>query len=387
MEQHENKFFELYGKIIAQDGVTPIPMALFRYQKELRLDCTELVFICYVMTYRWTAGDPYPSIKKMAIATGISEKTLHNYKSSLVSKNYLRLVKRSDPRKGNMSNGYDFSPLLETLEKIILSKSGEDPVRASLLVDEERRENGSIRSKKHKDGGKAFINKARELSEGSCGDELSTLSTLSTKAVETSLEPPAVKITVPPTVKSTAPPTVKITEGVSQEIQEHPAVNFTAAPLSNLQRQLTPSTDELNKKDLLSHPSIYSFSHSNKDDKSTPCGKNTGENNDAAAQIREALQYAGFAGTPLATDLLKEHPLLLIREALKKAVLGGIYRLDYVIGTLNKWAEKGFSTVEEVEEEARAERYRRTSPWPSPGSQRPTGSKPGTSRTYERRYT
>lgn len=384
MEQHENKFFELYGKVISQDGVTPIPMALFRYQKELRLDCTELVFICYVMTYRWTAGDPYPSIKKMAIATGISEKTLHSYKSSLVSKNYLRLVKRSDPQKGNMSNGYDFTPLLETLEKIILSKSGEeDPVKASLLVDEECRGNGNIGRTKHKDEGKAFVNKARELFEveGSCEEGLSTLST---KPVENSLAPPTVKITVPPTVKSTAPPAVKITEGVSQGIPEHPTVNFTVAPLSNLQRPLTPSTDELNKKDLFIHSSIHSFSQSNNDDKSTPCGKSTGENNDTAAQIREALQYAGFAGTPLETDSLKEHPLLLIREALKKAVLGGIYRLDYVIGTLNKWAEKGFSTVEEVEEEARAERYRRTSPWPSPSRQRPTGSKP---RTYERRYT
>lgn len=349
MEQHD-KFFELYGKIISQDGVTPIPMALFRYQKELRLDCTELVFICYVMTYRWTAGDPYPSIKKMTVATGISEKTLHNYKKSLVSKNYLRLVKRSNPQKGNMSNGYDFTPLLEALEKIILSKSGEDPVRASLLADE----------------------------------ELSTLSTKSTKFTETPPATPTVDFTVPPTVKSTAPPTVKITERAAQGIPEHPAVNFTPAPLSNLQRPLTPSTDELNKKDLFNHSSIHSVIYSNNDDKSAPCGKNAGEDNNTAAQVGDALRYAGFAGTSLEIDLLKEHPLILIREALKKAALGGVYRLDYVMGTLNKWAEKGFGTVEEVEEEARAERYRRTSPWSSPGRQRPPGSIP---RSYERRKT
>jgi len=383
MEQHENKFFELYGKIIAQDGVTPIPMALFRHQMELGLDCSELVFVCYVMTYRWTAGgDPYPSIKKMAVATGISEKTLHSYKNKLIKKEYLRLINRCDPQKGKLSNGYDFTPLLETLEKIILSKNGEDPVRASVITDGDRRENGNMEGLKNKEGINAFDNKNRELLGESFENKLSTLSTIST---ETSLTHPTVKTTVPPSVKSTVPPTVKITDGVTQGILGYPTVKITdAPPLSNLQMHLTPSTDELNK-DLIIQSFNHPFNHSSNDDVRAHNEKSEEESSDVITWIREALQYAGFSGTPMEIDFLKDHPLLLIREALKKAVLGGVKRLDYVIGTLNSWSDKGITTLEEVEKESRSERYRRSSPWPSPSRQKPSqGSKP---HTYERRYT
>lgn len=389
MEQHENKFFELYGKIIAQDGVTPIPMALFRHQMELGLDCSELVFVCYVMTYRWTAGgDPYPSIKKMAVATGISEKTLHSYKNKLIKKEYLRLINRCDPQKGKLSNGYDFTPLLETLEKIILSKNGEDPVRASVITDGDRRENGNMEGLRNKEGKNAFDNKNGGVLGGSFESELSTLSTISTEILPTH---PTVKTTVPPSVKSTVPPTVKTTDGVKQGFPGHPTVKITdAPPLSNLQMHLTPSTDELNNKDLIIQSIIHPFNHSNNDDvrahnEKSDNEKSEEEGSDVITWIREALQYAGFSGTPMEIDYLKGHPLLLIREALKKAVLGGVKRLDYVIGTLNSWAEKGIATLEEVEKESRSERYRRSSPWPSPSRQKPPqGSKP---HTYERRYT
>jgi hypothetical protein len=123
-----NRFYELYGKIIATDGVTPIPMALFRYQAELKLTSDELAFICYLLTFRWMPGTlPHPSLVGMAENTGVNLRTLQRHKNSLVAKGYLAVIARKDEKSGQLTNGYDFTPLFQRLEQLIEAKNHSQP--------------------------------------------------------------------------------------------------------------------------------------------------------------------------------------------------------------------------------------------------------------------
>lgn len=116
------KFFELYGRTILSEGVAPIPTALFRYQKALGLTFQEVCFICHLLSYRWTTRDPHPSIEKLSELTGVSAKTLHGYKNSLVGKGKMKFNNRFDKKGGQMSNEYDLTPLFIEIEQIIREK-------------------------------------------------------------------------------------------------------------------------------------------------------------------------------------------------------------------------------------------------------------------------
>ncbi len=120
-----NRFYELYGRTIAEQGVAPIPTALFRYQRELGLSFQEVAFICHLLSYRWTVKDPYPSIRELSKLTGVSEKTLHSYKKSLVEKGLIVVRNRYDSSNGQLSNEYDLTPVFEKLQKIIQSETSD----------------------------------------------------------------------------------------------------------------------------------------------------------------------------------------------------------------------------------------------------------------------
>jgi len=119
-----SKFYELYGFAIAKEGIAPIPVALFRYQRALGLSFQEVSFICHLLSYRWTVSDPYPSIEKLSELTGISAKTLHAYKKSLIQKGKIKVYNRFDHKGGQLTNGYDLTPLFKDLEELISQKEG-----------------------------------------------------------------------------------------------------------------------------------------------------------------------------------------------------------------------------------------------------------------------
>ncbi|MQL52987.1 hypothetical protein GFC01_12095 [Desulfofundulus thermobenzoicus] len=117
-----SKFYELYGKTILSEGVAPIPTALFRYQKALGLSFQEVSFVCHLLSYRWTSNDPHPSIEKLSVLTGVSAKSLHKYKNSLIEKGKLIVKNRYAQNGGQTTNEYDLTPLFTEIEKLIMAK-------------------------------------------------------------------------------------------------------------------------------------------------------------------------------------------------------------------------------------------------------------------------
>ena len=108
-------FVARYGKTILRDGLAPIPQSLFIYQAKLDLRPEEVWFICCVLSYQWDAYLPYPSLRKMALISGLRQDRVHAIKGRLVKAGYLHVIARKNRLSGKDTNAYDFSALFEAL--------------------------------------------------------------------------------------------------------------------------------------------------------------------------------------------------------------------------------------------------------------------------------
>ncbi|EIV99955.1 helix-turn-helix domain-containing protein [Thermoanaerobacter siderophilus] len=117
-----SNFTARFGEVIVRSGIASIPDAVFSFQKELGLSVGECWFIAQILRFKWTTELPKPSLKKMADYTGVSVRTLHNYKNSLIEKGYLRIINRTDEQGRQTTNYYDFTGLFERIIKILSSK-------------------------------------------------------------------------------------------------------------------------------------------------------------------------------------------------------------------------------------------------------------------------
>ncbi|MBE3592211.1 MAG: hypothetical protein IMW84_04900 [Thermoanaerobacter sp.] len=114
-----SNFTARFGEVIVRSGIAGIPDAVFSFQKELGLSVGECWFIAQILRFKWTTELPRPSLRKMAEYTGVSERTLHNYKNSLIEKGYLRVISRTNERGGQIANYYDFTGLFEKIISLL----------------------------------------------------------------------------------------------------------------------------------------------------------------------------------------------------------------------------------------------------------------------------
>ena len=134
-----SNYFTRFGEVIARNGIASIPDAIFSFQKELGLSVGECWFVAQILRFKWTTELPRPSLRKMAAYTGVSERTLHNYKNSLIEKGYLILQNRLDRTGRKDTNYYDFSPLFDAIIELLNSKDNTaNPIEETELEDDER---------------------------------------------------------------------------------------------------------------------------------------------------------------------------------------------------------------------------------------------------------
>ncbi|ABY93712.1 MULTISPECIES: hypothetical protein [Thermoanaerobacter] len=120
-----SNFTARFGEVIVRSGIASIPDAVFSFQKELGLSVGECWFVAQILRFKWTTELPRPSLRKMAEYTGVSERTLHNYKNSLIGKGYLRVISRTNERGGQIANYYDFTGLFEKIISLLEEKEQE----------------------------------------------------------------------------------------------------------------------------------------------------------------------------------------------------------------------------------------------------------------------
>lgn len=119
-QPRDHSFLARYGSIIAKGGIAAIPSALYRYQGELTLKPQIVWFISAILTHKWDADMPSPSLRKMAGDTGVSRQQLHNYKTELETAGWLVVINRDTYVGGKDSNYYDFTALFAKLEELLI---------------------------------------------------------------------------------------------------------------------------------------------------------------------------------------------------------------------------------------------------------------------------
>ena len=115
-----------FGDEIMQAGFTAVPNLLLNHYAELGISPTEMVFIVHIWQYWWTDRDPYPALKSIADKMGTSLRQARRYAESLKDKQLLKVRERRMPELGQVTNEYDFSPLLRAL----LALSSSEPHHA-----------------------------------------------------------------------------------------------------------------------------------------------------------------------------------------------------------------------------------------------------------------
>lgn len=138
------RFDARYGRLMRKAGIGTVPFALLFYQAELGLGPAEVWLITFVLAHRWTSDIPYPAVREIERRSGVSKKTLFKYKSSLTEKGFLDVIHRTRADGGNSSIGWDFSPLFDRIDELIMRDLDWWKHRNPQFIDDEPLEGGDF---------------------------------------------------------------------------------------------------------------------------------------------------------------------------------------------------------------------------------------------------
>lgn len=124
-----NSWQSKFGIKITKVGVMPIPLALYRFRKGLKITYSDILFIGYVLMHKQNGNWPYISLAKMTREYKISQDTLNKTVKRLKQQNFLMTKpKKGENPKGKPRNVYDLSGLIACLE-VLVDKSVDELLR------------------------------------------------------------------------------------------------------------------------------------------------------------------------------------------------------------------------------------------------------------------
>ena len=96
-------------------GFTPVPnFFLHQYHKlKPRITHAEAMFVVHIVSFKWKASAPFPSLAKVALHMGVTPQAARAYARSLERKGFLRREKRT-----GLSNRFHLEGLFAALEKM-----------------------------------------------------------------------------------------------------------------------------------------------------------------------------------------------------------------------------------------------------------------------------
>lgn len=107
-----------FGDAVLEAGHTAIPNLVLNHYAALNVSPGELVFVLICLQHKWTVRDPYPSLGTVAARMGVSRRQARNYAHGLRTKGLLVVSERVMPGKGQLSNTYDFGPLIRAVVEV-----------------------------------------------------------------------------------------------------------------------------------------------------------------------------------------------------------------------------------------------------------------------------
>jgi hypothetical protein len=120
--QGDRRFARRLSPLIAAVGVTAVPSLLLRYQGRLGLTSNEVIYVQHVMMHRWEEAWPWVAVSAIVKATGAAERSVRDWKASLVTKGFLTIRTRGEPGGGRGADEHDLSKLFAALEALALEE-------------------------------------------------------------------------------------------------------------------------------------------------------------------------------------------------------------------------------------------------------------------------
>ena len=100
-------------------GFCILPSLVFRAQKRLGLNPTQLAVLLQLADYWWDAGrKPFPKKADLAERLSLSERQVQRHIADLELAGFVRRIERVASHRGKISNEYDLSGLVEKLKAL-----------------------------------------------------------------------------------------------------------------------------------------------------------------------------------------------------------------------------------------------------------------------------
>lgn len=118
-ERSERESEKKWGKAVMELGYSMIPSLIFRAQARLGLNPTQLVLMLHLADYWWhRAQMPFPSKAALAARMRLSERQIQRYLTELENAGFITRVERFAGHKGQQSNEYNMTGLVEKLKRL-----------------------------------------------------------------------------------------------------------------------------------------------------------------------------------------------------------------------------------------------------------------------------
>lgn len=105
-----------YGTLVVKLGFVQVPNMLVRNRKSLNLTRSEQELAIILLSYEFNGTTSCPSFVEIAKKNGMSSRTIHEAKSGLESKQYLRINRTQ--RNKYKTHQYDLSGLRKKIRKL-----------------------------------------------------------------------------------------------------------------------------------------------------------------------------------------------------------------------------------------------------------------------------
>lgn len=118
-EKNQKESEKKWGRAVMDFGYTMVPSLIFRAQARLGLGPVQLALLLHLADYWWHKSQvPFPSKAKLAERMNLSPRQIQRYLTELEKGGFIERIQRYATHKGQQSNGYDMTGLVEKLKKL-----------------------------------------------------------------------------------------------------------------------------------------------------------------------------------------------------------------------------------------------------------------------------
>lgn len=136
----QRRFEARWGRPVADRGFTMLPAVLIRAQHRLGLTPEEFNALLHLVYHWWDPeNNPFPAKATIAARMDKSPQTVRRYLKALEDAGFIRRIGRFEPHKGQTSNEYDLSGLVEKLTVIAVEEAKVAQENAKRTTNVERR--------------------------------------------------------------------------------------------------------------------------------------------------------------------------------------------------------------------------------------------------------